>query len=135
MMRGSCNETSVRYSHLTFGLTSIRTPPTHRASMHVPVHMCAGSASSSRLVLDFPFWDVCHRKDVGISQLAAHTCLSAPLLFILSRKPAWCSDVIDWMITLPLTSIRSSPAVNQRLVCRHSRTSTQATLSPCCSVN
>lgn len=26
------------------------------------------------------------------------------------------SDMIDWMITLPLTSIRISPAANQRLI-------------------
>lgn len=113
-------------------------PPPHRHTHRCQLpgtrsHLCRKCIVN--LVLDLSFWDVCHRKDVGISQLAAHTCLSVLLLFILSLKPAWCSDVIDWMITLPLTSIRSSPAVNQRLVCRHLRTSTQATLSPCCSVN
>lgn len=64
------------------------------------------------------FSKVCHRR------VQASVCSKNPRLHVHptvictclpTSQLVWGSDVIDWMITLPLTSIRSSPAVKQRL--------------------
>lgn len=63
---------------------------------------------------------VCHFGVMCVAEVCRHQSVSCPPCCYLYSPPAppaagRRSDVIDWMITLPLTSIRSPPAVNQRL--------------------
>lgn len=124
MMHGTYNETRGHYTHLTFGSTFSTIPylcatcANVRAFMSMHVHAC--------FTLTFVFvlhlciisvmcvTEECRHQSVSSKGL--HPPVHPAVIYTRSPQPAQHSDVIDWMITLPLTSIRSSPAVNQQLV-------------------
>lgn len=143
MMHGTYNETRGRYTHLASGSTSPLSPTPVR-----PVLMCVRSClrvcvhvSHSHLglycilCLIFVMCVTEECRHQSVSSKGLHPSVHPAVIYTCSPQPARRSDVIDWMITLPLTSIRSSPVVNQRLVSPHSPTSTLAILSPRHSVN
>lgn len=130
MMHGTCNETSDRYTHLTFGSASSTIPCscTSCADVCEFVHVCFLFTFGLVVDLSVIFQSVCHRKvQASVSQQQEPTPTCPPSV-IYTHCP-WCSDVIDWMITLPLTSIRSPRVVNQRLISPRSATSTLASFT------
>lgn len=74
-------------------------------------------------------------RRLSVSIEGPHPPVHPAVIYARSSQLARHTDVIDWMITLPLTSIRSSPAVNQRLVSPHSPAATLVIPSPRHSVN
>lgn len=104
-MRGTSNETRIQYTHLTFRSTSssscadVVVLQSHLISPFEQMRM-ARECRHHRWSSDPPC--------CGVDGLCA-LCPPPP-------GPIQGSDMIDWMITLPLTSIRISPARNQRLI-------------------
>lgn len=143
MMHGTYNETRGRYTHLTFGSPSSTFPypyPYPCANVLAFMSVCVHAISLTFvLVLHLSIIFVkCVTEEwrhQSVSSKGQHLPVHPTVIYTRSPQPARHTDVIDWMITLPLTSIRSSPAVNQHLVSPHSPTSMLAIFLPHRCVN
>lgn len=131
MMHGTYNETRGQDAHLTSRSASFTTPATAGAEL-----MCAFVFYTRvRVCTIFVMCVTEECRHQSVSSEGLHPPVHPAVIYTRSPQPTQHSDVIDWMITLALPSIRSSPVVNQRLVSPRSLTSTLAILVPHHSVN